>query len=208
MSEKRKLFTSEEKLNLQQLVLKYEHILENKKCDVLTVLKKKETWKTLALEFNSIPRVTQRDENSLKKCWENMKFLKKKAIAKEKIEKLKSTRKDYKSPTRLDEQSSVPSTSKCAKVTEVGPFIDSEDGILRDESYQDSVSDTTSSKSNVCTACTCRHLAAENELLMSTKESKRMLELEEEFHVRRMKMEEETHEFRMRSYTEIHANKV
>ncbi|KAK4882207.1 hypothetical protein RN001_005526 [Aquatica leii] len=77
MSEKRKVFTPDEKLSLQELVLKYKHILENKKSGFVSVLKKKQTWETLALEFNSLPHVTQRDQISLKKCWENIKSFKK-----------------------------------------------------------------------------------------------------------------------------------
>lgn len=66
-------FTEEERAVLMDLVTEYHHILECKKTDAVSVMRKKKTWEKLTDEFNSRHNVRPRTSKQLKKCWDNLK---------------------------------------------------------------------------------------------------------------------------------------
>ncbi|KAJ9577674.1 hypothetical protein L9F63_005754 [Diploptera punctata] len=62
-----------EKQYLIQLVNKYRQTVENKQINVVSIRQKTEGWELISREFSSMPNVSQRSGNQLRKCWSNMK---------------------------------------------------------------------------------------------------------------------------------------
>ncbi|KAJ9587227.1 hypothetical protein L9F63_019251 [Diploptera punctata] len=62
-----------EKKLLIELVEKYKDVVENKKTDDVNFQKKCLAWKSISIEFNSMPNTVKRTGKQLKKCWLNMK---------------------------------------------------------------------------------------------------------------------------------------
>ncbi|CAH1402344.1 unnamed protein product [Nezara viridula] len=77
---KKKRFSAEEINFLTSQVLKRAIVLENKESDALTNSKKKRAWKEIFTEFNSIGEHSYRTLPQLKKCWDNIKSKRKKAL--------------------------------------------------------------------------------------------------------------------------------
>ncbi|PSN54172.1 hypothetical protein C0J52_06849 [Blattella germanica] len=50
---KGKQFSEEEKRELQELVLKYKRLIENKQTDAVSLQKKQAAWDKVAMEFNA-----------------------------------------------------------------------------------------------------------------------------------------------------------
>ena len=76
-----------EQEQLISLVESHKNIIENKKCDVFMIEKKKKTWKQICTKFCSLPGTSTRTGLQLKKAWENLKARAKKSMAKEKRER-------------------------------------------------------------------------------------------------------------------------
>ncbi|XP_028678413.1 myb/SANT-like DNA-binding domain-containing protein 3 [Erpetoichthys calabaricus] len=74
-------FSELEKGVLLSLIDLHRAVLESRKGDAGTVLRKQRTWQLLAQEFNAHPCVFQRDAKQLRKCWENIKARAKKTAA-------------------------------------------------------------------------------------------------------------------------------
>ncbi|CAN7995694.1 unnamed protein product [Ixodes hexagonus] len=68
----KKFFSENEKILLAELVSKYK-LIENKGTNKATTEAKAAAWIALAVEFNSTYGFTKRDEQQLKKCWDNLK---------------------------------------------------------------------------------------------------------------------------------------
>ncbi|XP_041081626.1 myb-related transcription factor, partner of profilin-like [Polyodon spathula] len=66
-------FSELEKRVLLGLIERHRSVLESRKGDAGTVLRKQRTWQQLGAEFNGHPCVFHRDAKQLRKCWENIK---------------------------------------------------------------------------------------------------------------------------------------
>ncbi|XP_036342044.1 uncharacterized protein LOC118751346 [Rhagoletis pomonella] len=71
-------FTADEKAILAQLVKKF-CIVEAKQTDRKSVAKKREAWDSITKEFNSHSNVYKRETVSLRKAWDNLKAVARKA---------------------------------------------------------------------------------------------------------------------------------
>ncbi|XP_069674522.1 myb/SANT-like DNA-binding domain-containing protein 3 [Periplaneta americana] len=89
MAAEHKLYTAEEKLLLIDLVGKHK-ILEDKRTDIISLSKKKKTWEDVCNAYNEEANVTKRTVQQLKKCWVNIKSKRKKELAHETRERLKT----------------------------------------------------------------------------------------------------------------------
>ncbi|XP_060845283.1 myb/SANT-like DNA-binding domain-containing protein 3 [Rhopalosiphum padi] len=87
---KSKAFIAEEITCLEELILKYKHIITTKKSDSITVALKQKTWMTVEKEFNAQGLFVNRTADQLKKRWENMLQSRKKELAAEKQERRKT----------------------------------------------------------------------------------------------------------------------
>lgn len=66
-------FSEDEKDLVQDLVLKYKAVIENKRTDAMSINAKTKAWEKLCTDFNCRPFVRPRDVKQLKKLWDNMK---------------------------------------------------------------------------------------------------------------------------------------
>ncbi|KAL3222137.1 hypothetical protein MRX96_050076 [Rhipicephalus microplus] len=66
-------FSEDEKNLVQDLVLKYKAVIENKRTDAISINAKAKAWEKLCTDFNSRPFVRPRDVKQLKKLRVNMK---------------------------------------------------------------------------------------------------------------------------------------
>nr|XP_034837855.1 uncharacterized protein LOC117994086 [Maniola hyperantus] len=62
-----------EKLALVEVVERHFNIVENKKTDAASVAEKREEWRKIATEFNTVSCLHPREWEVLKNCWENLK---------------------------------------------------------------------------------------------------------------------------------------
>lgn len=67
-------------MRLISICAKYKHIIESKKTDAVSWKEKEDTWITIGNEFNASSDV-YRDQNSLKKCYDNQKKTTRKVYA-------------------------------------------------------------------------------------------------------------------------------
>ncbi|XP_065302977.1 myb-related transcription factor, partner of profilin-like [Dermacentor albipictus] len=80
--ERRKInFTDEERTILMDLMERHRDVLECKWSDAVSINAKKKTWEKLADEFNSRHNVRPRTSKQLKKCWDNLKEMWRRAKA-------------------------------------------------------------------------------------------------------------------------------
>ncbi|XP_069680116.1 myb/SANT-like DNA-binding domain-containing protein 3 [Periplaneta americana] len=84
-----KLFSAEEKTLLINLI-KCKRVIEDKRTDVISLSKKKAAWLEILQEFNSNEAVTKRSLSQLKKCWDNIKTKRKRELAQEMKERMKT----------------------------------------------------------------------------------------------------------------------
>lgn len=75
-------FSNTEKDLLLEIIIKYKHIIENKKTDAVTAKDKGKCWDEITRKFNS-ESSTYRDSITLKNCWDNMKKRTRKFYAEE-----------------------------------------------------------------------------------------------------------------------------
>ncbi|XP_075740368.1 myb/SANT-like DNA-binding domain-containing protein 3 [Rhipicephalus microplus] len=66
-------FSEDEKDLVQDLVLKYKAVIENKRTDAISINAKAKAWEKLCTDFNSRPFTRPRDVKQLKKLWDNLK---------------------------------------------------------------------------------------------------------------------------------------
>ncbi|KAJ8707038.1 hypothetical protein PYW08_011172 [Mythimna loreyi] len=84
--ERKKLFTTLEKDLFLNIIQKYDSILNSKQTNTSNVLRKKQSWEKIALEFNESSVVTQKaTTKQLIKLWYNMKAKAKESKTKENI---------------------------------------------------------------------------------------------------------------------------
>ncbi|KAH1028418.1 hypothetical protein HUJ05_001772 [Dendroctonus ponderosae] len=83
MSEKRSFMSGAEKEFSKELACEKSTILECKKSDAVSISKNKQTWVEVANDFNSHAENSKRSVDQLRKCYENMKSLKRYYLRKE-----------------------------------------------------------------------------------------------------------------------------
>ncbi|KAL3215114.1 hypothetical protein MRX96_034237 [Rhipicephalus microplus] len=66
-------FSEDEKDLVQDLVLNYKAVIQNKRTDAISLNAKAKAWEKLCTDFNSRPFVRPRDVKQLKKLWDNLK---------------------------------------------------------------------------------------------------------------------------------------
>lgn len=84
------IFTTGETIILVDLVLKYKHILENKKTDGVSSKEKEKMWSILADEFNATSGCSPRSWLTLKTKFENLKRICRKMLCEERMETFKT----------------------------------------------------------------------------------------------------------------------
>jgi len=66
-------FSTDEKMNLIEIIENKQHIIESKRTDGVTIKEKEKCWLDISREFNSKCIQTNRNVISLKSCWDNLK---------------------------------------------------------------------------------------------------------------------------------------
>nr|XP_034830813.1 myb/SANT-like DNA-binding domain-containing protein 3 [Maniola hyperantus] len=84
----RQFFNENEKICLQELVLKYN--LNSMATTMGSAAIKKTAWARLTQEFNAMETNSKRTEAQLKKCWDNLKTRRKSVLAQEKRERMRT----------------------------------------------------------------------------------------------------------------------
>ncbi|CAG4992886.1 unnamed protein product [Colias eurytheme] len=82
MCSKKIPFTTSERELIVALV-RDRPIIEDKRTNSKNIELKKQAWEDLTAAFNSQPYVSQRNNMQLKRCWENIKTLRKKELSQE-----------------------------------------------------------------------------------------------------------------------------
>ncbi|XP_046404418.1 myb/SANT-like DNA-binding domain-containing protein 3 isoform X1 [Ischnura elegans] len=82
--------TREETKLLVDIIVKHQEVLESKKTDALSNAKKAKAWLDVQEEFNSNEFVRKRTAKQLRKSWDNLKMRKRKELADERQERMRT----------------------------------------------------------------------------------------------------------------------